>query len=414
MKRPAARYGFNPFPEPKKSVNRMINKRPACMKSLSWHNIPYVKEKNKGGFVRMEQTKSKRNIKELLSASDKDIVNMLIEDRLLPDWQGALCPHCQRGKLSALTSNGRDQILRHRCSAKNCQRYFLPHHLHPIFSHGKGPEGHPLQMQAAALLLRLLNVPLSSIHILTHINHKAIESMNRRLLLARKGHVQQQEKKIKFGGCPRAWKEVEADEATFDKKTLTPKELAINDGKPVVWEQWGAIVQRGRPETLVLRKLNPARTVRRAPGPGAIRKSDWQPFAQRFLANRKVILHTDSARSYRLKLPGMVHDAVVHKKRKVKKNGKWIWLRPTFVRVAKHKLPDGNTVTCKAGTQIVDRAWKFIKERLKRNQNAKVSSLMLTALIRSAQYEYWHRKDDLWVCTGDLVAQYMAGMVQRS
>ena len=54
MKRPAARYGFNPFPEPKKGVNRMINKRPACMKSLSWHNIPYVKEKNKGGFVRME------------------------------------------------------------------------------------------------------------------------------------------------------------------------------------------------------------------------------------------------------------------------------------------------------------------------------------------------------------------------
>ena len=131
MKRPAARYGFNPFPEPKKGVNRMINKRPACMKSLSWHNIPYVKEKNTGGFVRMEQTKWKRNIKELLSASDKDIVNMLIEDRLLPDWQGALCPHCQRGKLSALTSNGRDQILRHRCSAKNCQRYFLPHHLHP-------------------------------------------------------------------------------------------------------------------------------------------------------------------------------------------------------------------------------------------------------------------------------------------
>ena len=331
----------------------MNNKRPACVKSLSWHNIRYVKEKNKGGFVRKEQTKWKCNIKELLSASDKDIVNILIEDRLLPDWQGALCPHCQRGKLTALTYNGRDQILRHRCSAKNCQRYFLPRHLHPIFSHVKGPEGHPLQMQATALLLRLLNVPLSSIHILTHVNHKAIENMNRRLLLARKGHVQQQEKKIKFGGCPRAWKEVEAEEATFDKKTLAPKELAINDGKPVVWEQWGAIVQRGRPETLVLRKLNPARTVRRAPGPGAIRKSDWQPFAQRFLANRKVILHTDSARSYRLKLPGMVHDAVVHKKRKVKKNGKWIWLRPTFVRVAKHKLPDGNTVTCKAGTQIL-------------------------------------------------------------
>ena len=68
MKRPAARYGFNPFPEPKKGVNRMIKKRPACMKSLSWHNIPYVEEKNKGGFVRMQQTKWKRNIMELLGA----------------------------------------------------------------------------------------------------------------------------------------------------------------------------------------------------------------------------------------------------------------------------------------------------------------------------------------------------------
>ena len=62
----------------------------------------------------------------------------------------------------------------------------------------------------------------------------------------------------------------------------------------------------------------------------------------------------------------------------------------------------------------MDRAWKFIKERLKRNQFAKNSSLMLIALIRNAQYEYWHRKDDLWVCTGDLVAQYMEGIVQRS
>ena len=275
-----------------------------------------------------------------------------------------------------------------------------------------GPEGHSLQMQAAALLLRLRNVPLSSIHLLTHINHKALEKFNRNILLMRKGYVQKAEKEIKFGGCPRAWKEVEADEATFDKKTLSPQELGVNHDKPVLWEQWGAIVQRGAPETLVLTKLNPAMTVPRAPGPGAIRKVDWKPLALKHIANRNAILHTDSARSYKMKLSGVVHDAVVHKKKRVKKNGKWVWLKPTFVRISKHKLPDGRRISCKAGTQIVDRAWKFIKARLSRNQYVKASSLLPAAQIRSAQWEYWNRQRDLWLCTGHVVASYMEGIVK--
>ena len=248
-------------------------------------------------------------------------------------------------------------------------------------------------------------------HFDAHQPQSILKKMSRSLMITRIGNVQQEEKKIKFGGCLRAWKEVEADEATFDKKTLTPEEDMHDDGKPVLWEQWGAIVQRGNPQALVLTKLNPAMTVPRAPGPRAIRKADWKPLARRLLMNRNVILHTDSARSNRMKLPGVVHDAVVHKERKVKKNNKWVWLKPTVVRISKHKLPDGRKISCKAGTQIVDRAWKFIKERLCRNQHVKASSLMLTAQIRSAQYEYWHRKDDLWVCTGEPVAQYMKGII---
>ena len=87
---------------------------------------------------------------------------------------------------------------------------------------------------------------------------------------------------------------------------------------------------------------------------------------------------------------------------------------PTFVRISKHKLRDGRKVTCKAGTQIVDRARRLIKERLSKNQNIKSSSLLLTAQIRSAQYEYWYRQDDLWLRTGELVSQHMHDMVKRS
>ena len=78
-----------------------------------------------------------------------------------------------------------------------------------------------------------------------------------------------------------------------------------------------AVMQRGALKTLVLAKLNPAMTVPRAPGPCAFRKvdwNDWKPLALKHIANGNVILHADSARSYQVKLPGVVHDLVVHTK----------------------------------------------------------------------------------------------------
>ena len=44
-------------------------------------------------------------------------------------------------------------------------------------------------------------------------------------------------------------------------------------------------------------------------GPGPTTKKDWKPLAQKHLANRKIIFHTDSAKAYKLKLPGVIHDA---------------------------------------------------------------------------------------------------------
>ena len=129
----------------------------------------------------------------------------------------------------------------------------------------------------------------------------------------------------------------------------------------------GAIgrTKRGCPQTLVLVKLNPAITVPRGPGPGAMRKVDWQPTAEKWLKDRRVILHSDSAKSCRLKVAGVLHDAVVHPKERVMKAGKYVWKNPTYVKMCTHQLPDGRKVKIEAGTQIIDRASRFIKERLK-------------------------------------------------
>ena len=328
------------------------------------------------------------------------IIRLLIEDGMLPKLEGKSCPICNKGILGKLQL--RDSGLpRHRCNRKGCQKFVTPQHLHPLFTATRGPEGHSLQVQAMALLLLISNVPLSTIHILTKMNHKALERMWRSLVLVRKRHVESNEGKISCGQGPH-WQDIEADEATFDKTV---------EDSIAHWEQWAGLVARGRPETLVLTRLTPPPTTARAPGPGAIRKVDWKPLANKWLVGKKVILHTDSARSYKAKVPGVLHDSVVHQKKRTKVRGKWVWKNPTFVKLRTHKLPNGKTIRRKAGTQIIDRAWRFIKDRLRLNQFTKVGSFLLRAQIRSAQYEYWHKGQDLWACTGQLLSNCIAGIL---
>ena len=115
-------------------------------------------------------------------------------------------------------------------------------------------------------------------------------------------------------GKPLNWADVEADEVDL-AKTEVPN-AGPHTMKPIQRDQWGGIVQRGDPKSLVLFKLKPERTKRRAPGPGPIRKRDWAPLAEKWLKNRAVVLHTGGAKSYRMKVDGVKHDWVVHMEKK--------------------------------------------------------------------------------------------------
>eukprot|EP00971_Amphidinium_carterae_P048871 963149-Amphidinium_carterae.1 len=90
----------------------------------------------------------------------------------------------------------------------------------------------------------------------------------------------------------------------------------------------GQALWRGDPRTLGLRKANASVTKPRAPGPGAIKKIDYKPLADHCLKNRHVVLHTDAARSYKLRVPGVVHVSVRHCKKRMKIGGKWKWVKP--------------------------------------------------------------------------------------
>ena len=112
-------------------------------------------------------------------------------------------------------------------------------------------------------------------------------------------------------GNGKDWTDVDPDEATFSSTDL--KHLADNPKMPIIWEQCCGIAQRGSPCTLVLERLTPQTSVRRAPGPGAIRKVEWRPLATKHLQDRAIVLHTDAAKSYKLKVSGVLHDQPLQK-----------------------------------------------------------------------------------------------------
>ncbi|CAE7779757.1 unnamed protein product [Symbiodinium sp. CCMP2456] len=205
----------------------------------------------------------------------------------------------------------------------------------------------------------------------------------------------------------KTWVDVEADEATFDKRDMSQdpavQHLVVKKSETIKWGSGGGGIQRGRPRTLVLRKLIPKLTVKRAPGPGAIRKTKWSTVANELLLDLKVIRHTGSAKSYKAKVRGVLHDKVVHCKKRVKVNGKLRWLNPKYVGIVTHKIPGTQeTLKVKSGTQIIDRAWRFLKDRIAMNQHCKAGSSLLRGKLRSAQREYRFKNQDLWLACGDL------------
>ena len=194
-------------------------------------------------------------------------------------------------------------------------------------------------------------------------------------MCALEDYVEQKEKEIQFGDGA-SLKDIEADETTFDKKDVSAL-VTLDDGRQTDW--MGTMVRccpKGEARDTGTSSSQATSHVR-APGPGAVRKVEWRPFAQRWLQDRKVILHTDSAKSYRLRLPGVLHDRVVHCKKRVKVRGVWKWLVPRYTKIVTHKVPNSKkTLRVKSGMQIIDRCWRFLKDRVTLNQNAKVGSHM--------------------------------------
>ena len=246
-----------------------------------------------------------------LSLKGIRLIHLLKKDRILPEWKGKLCPKCGKGVLGKLEYRKDRSQWVHRCGAKKCQARIRIEDFHPIFYAGAGNSTTSLSTQAAILFCAVAGVPRNATHLVLDVDHKAVERLYANNDIARARYVQKKEKSITYGGTQK-WK-VEADEVDLGKGEDPD---AVRADRVVKWEQWGGLVERGRPSSLRLFKLKPRLTKKRAPGPGPIRKREWLPIGRKFLSNKHVVLHTDGAKAYKVKLPNVAHCNVVHQKKK--------------------------------------------------------------------------------------------------
>ncbi|CAK0831513.1 unnamed protein product, partial [Prorocentrum cordatum] len=365
------------FPTPKKGRARAAARSlvgrtaKASAKSKAYRNTKYVRHGKPTTKSRGDRDKWSIDLESILEMPDDKLYRRCIRDNILDNKQGKMC------------------------NRKGCQKFTVPHAHHPVFSTGWGATHSPFKKQVAILFSILAGGSNPTIRrLISSANHKAIERISIAVKKQREKFVKKREKTIVFGvDNDRDWRDAEADEAVFGRAAKA------DDPESVEWEQWAGIVERGRPESLVLAKTTAAPTVKRAPGPGAIRKVDWAPLANRYLKGRRIILHTDRAKSYAMRVEGVLHDSVRHCKKRAKKNGKWVWMKPCYARLATHKLPCGRKLRTKAGSQVIDSAWKYIRSTLGGQTMVPNSETAATA-IRSAQWLYWHRGKDLWAEMG--------------
>jgi hypothetical protein len=392
------------FPRPKRGKARMVNNQKVNLKKVkkntNYGKTPYVRHGELTTKSRPERQRFVRTLKDIWSATNKQLIDMLHKDGVLPEFAGTTCPSCCIGKLGVLKFYPvRGWI--YRCNKFGCQHFLLAHAGHPIFSIGSGSRSTPLQDQAAVLVCAVAGTTQAVCHKLTGLDHKTIEGVYTKLDHVRLVSVEHLEKKIRYGeGVP--WNDIEADEVDV-RKFEDPEEP---DAKQAMsWEQWGGVVERGHPRTLILTRLDPKKSVKRCPGPGPIRKVEWKKFAEKHLKNRKVILHTDGAKAYKLKVDGVLHDNVVHQKKQVLVRGNIVWLKPKFVKVHTHTLPNrGGQLMVKAGTQIIDRFWAHLRRHVNPN-SSRVNSFALRRRIRSAQWTYWYKGVDQWLQTGTMLTE---------
>ena len=396
---------FVPIINPKRGKARMLSRQEPVKKRPS--SVPYTRHGAKPPKVRT--VKWAYNFFSILTLTALGLAQHMIDYGLVADLADTKCQECRYGTYALKSQKGREPHW--RCDCWDCQHRMPLAKDNPIFTYGHGAV--PLQKQMVALMCAWANIDQTKCELAFGLSKWVVEGIYKRWYQVASNYVIDVQGAMKLG-TGRTWMDAEVDEVTIRKK-LKKESEPTTQKKPVVQKKpaqmtWPCnflgILVRGFPKQLVLEELPLRETDVRAPGPGPLTVEHWMPLSERWCAGRKLIVHSDSARAYKRKIRGCLHDSVVHKKRRVKVGGKWTWQKPIYTKTVKHKLPGSRTtVKVKAGTQYIDGFWRIMKAFIRpwRKSDAK----MLRLLVRTAQLRYWNRGRDMYSVGAEVVKWHL-------
>eukprot|EP00971_Amphidinium_carterae_P241198 4788948-Amphidinium_carterae.1 len=247
--------------------------------------------------------------------------------RLLLQSQGYLpkvhaCPKCG-SKLKPWGCFSDIMRPHYRCTKYTCRTKLHRLHNHPLFFHGPGMT--PIWQQYAVYEALLGDVPYHQIRQQFNLSHSTLERYAVQLRRHIVPYVEKKQSDIEVGSTK--LEEWEVDECTISHWP------SGDASRPKQWTEYCGAIRRGSPQTLKIYRMECRKTKARAPGPGPIRKLEWAKIAERALQPlvRPIVMHTDSAKAYQLKLRNVFHTKVVHQKKKV--NG--VWIKPYFTKRVK-------------------------------------------------------------------------------
>jgi hypothetical protein len=338
------------------------------------------------------------------SLTDDKLHRLLLKKKLLFDWAGKTCPLCKKAVLTGLRKETRRW--HYRCRSRKCHRKLPFLHRHPFFSIGHGG-GDDLKNQSVLLLCLLAGVSSGEAHLLTGCRERFLQGFRRRLLGLKSWDVQRAQSKVIFGGRT-AWTQGESDEVSL---------RCVQKANRKIWQRYMVIMERGNPKKTVLLRL-PSSNVKGSGqgGGGAIKKKEWKPIAEKWLAGTKFINHCDSARAYRTtKINGVKQTWVRHSHKKigsrtfkpcyVKKKVLHLPRKAEEVHMHRRSWSSEQKLTVVLGTQMADNFFKHMRAGVGPTTKSSNPTIVNTN-VRAFQWNWMHRNENLWDACGLAVQQW--------
>ena len=338
------------------------------------------------------------NALQLASLKERDMKSFLTSQKLARDWRGKSCPWCKKSTLKMEKS----QWQWFYCTHKKCRRRTHWLHDHPFFSYrGKSAD---LRQQALCLLCQCLEIPAGVAHMLTSLNHKAVERLYTGWRKMTAWDSKTTQKEVEFGNG-KSWIQGEADEISLRAHSAKGKKK---------WQRYLLILTRGSRPHSVLQRLDDRIVKGKGQGGGgSISRSEWSKFGNLHLRGRKFLLFTDAAKAYRtVKIPGVKNYYISHS---AKKPGQRAQYSKTItaslprsmeqVHKPKRKWTRVQKIQCKLGSQLADNFFKHLRKSiLTTTKNCNPS--VLDAYVHSFRWRHIRWNADIWKATAQTVARW--------